>query len=421
MNITALLKKHADRKTMLLIRKSGALADSLGLRAYLVGGTVRDVLMGLRPGRDIDIAVEGDGIMFAKKLADILKGAYKGFEKFRTGKVFLKNGYRLDVASARTEKYRGPAALPDVEFAAINKDLYRRDFTVNAMAVEMNENQFGTLLDPFGGMEAMKKRELCVLHDRSFIDDPTRILRFVRFQSRFDFRADGRTLKLFWQVLQGDVFGNVSGERLREEMVLALSEKNPVKTFENLQKCRVMGKLTPGIEFGSLTRRMFERIGRAADDINSRGIDPVLLMLMALLGFCPDATVRAVLSRLKFSRDWQDKVLQAVKALANIDRLAAEKIKNSVIYSILKGYDIEPLVFIRAVSENAAVRRNVDKYLSGIPRKRLKISGRDLKKLGIKEGPVYSKIMDETMKARLDGKVTSKHQEIQFVIKKFKL
>jgi tRNA nucleotidyltransferase (CCA-adding enzyme) len=419
LNISNQLTDKINRKTLVLIKKIGAMADSSGLRAYLVGGMVRDIMMGLKPGRDIDITVEGDGMMFAKKLADILKGSYKGFEKFKTGKVFLKGGFRIDIASARTEIYREPAALPDVEPAAINQDLYRRDFTINAMAVRIDPEEFGGLLDPFNGKDAMEKHELRVLHDRSFIDDPTRILRFVRFQSRFDHKADNRTLKLFWSALQGNAFGRVSGERLREEIILALSEKDPVKIFESMQKSRILEKLTPGIVFGRLTKKMFERIGAAAKEIKASNIDPVLLRLMAFLSFSTDDAVNASLTRLKFSNDRRDNVLQARKALGNIGKLAAEKLKKSRIYFLLKEYDIAPLFFLKIVSANAAVRRNISRYITVISREKTKISGKDLKKLGIKEGPVYSKIMDRVMAARLDGILRTKVEEMKYIKEHF--
>ena len=162
---------------------------------YLVGGTVRDLLLG-EPSFDVDIAVEGDAIALAEALAQALGGRVRTHRKFGTAAVFYGERGRVDVVTARTESYDAPAVLPSVEHAGIHDDLFRRDFTINAMAVSLREDDLGQLVDPFGGRTDLEARRIRVLHARSFVDDPTRIFRAVRYENRLGFRMDEETLRL---------------------------------------------------------------------------------------------------------------------------------------------------------------------------------------------------------------------------------
>src|SRR5438034_1751383 len=183
---------------------------------YLVGGTVRDILLG-EPNFDVDIAVEGDAIALAQALADALGGRVRAHQKFGTAVVIYRDDEREDVVTARTEFYDAPAALPTVEHASIREDLFRRDFTINAMAVSLKGADLGRLVDPFSGRRDLEAKTVRVLHNLSFIDDPTRIFRAIRYENRYGFRMDDHTLRLARGTIEMGLVGDLSSARLRDE------------------------------------------------------------------------------------------------------------------------------------------------------------------------------------------------------------
>src|SRR5271170_367982 len=198
-------------KTLSLLKRLGRLADERGEAAYAVGGFVRDLFL-RHPGVDIDITVEGDGLIFAEKLARLTGSEVEAFTRFGTSIVVVPGFGKVDLATARTESYQSPGALPSVKKSGIVQDLYRRDFTINAMALSLSPGYFLQLLDPFEGQTDLKKGRIRALHEKSFIDDPTRIFRAVRFEQRFKERIESRTQKLLSQAVRGNYIQRVSGE-----------------------------------------------------------------------------------------------------------------------------------------------------------------------------------------------------------------
>ncbi|HEX2287731.1 MAG TPA: CBS domain-containing protein, partial [Gaiellaceae bacterium] len=190
---------------------------------YLVGGTVRDILLG-EPNFDVDIAVEGDAIGLARSVADALDGRVRAHRKFGTAVVVYGDDQRIDVVTARTEFYDAPAALPSVEHATIREDLFRRDFTINAMAVSLKGEDFGRLVDPFHGRRDLEAKTIRVLHNLSFIDDPTRIFRAIRYESRYGFRMDEHSQRLARGTIEMGLVGDLSSARLRDELTALLGE-----------------------------------------------------------------------------------------------------------------------------------------------------------------------------------------------------
>ena len=240
--------------------------------AYLVGGAVRDLLLE-EAVSDIDIAVEGDGIEFARELAERLHGRVRAHDKFQTAVVVVERpgtgrrmALRVDVASTRTEFYDYPAALPKVEHATIRGDLSRRDFSINAMAVSLNPRDFGTLLDFFGGLDDLRHKRIRVLHNLSFIEDPTRIFRAVRYEDRYGFRMDRHTVALARACAEMDLIGDLSSARLRDELVLLLDEPRISSTLGRLKDLGLQHALHPRL---ALDDRSDELIG-AVDAVRRR-------------------------------------------------------------------------------------------------------------------------------------------------------
>ena len=237
-------------------------AVAAGVRGcYLVGGAVRDLLL-REPGFDVDLAVEGDGIAFATELAARLKGHVRPHEKFGTAVVVSEGAagrLRVDVASTRAESYEYPGALPKVEHAGIRSDLARRDFSINAMAVSLKPETFGDLFDYFGGREDLDARRIVVLHNLSFIEDPTRILRAIRYESRYGLRMDGHTLNLARACCAMDLVGDLSSARLRDELVSLLDEEKVDFALRRAEELGVWPAIHGRLRVDADTRRLVRR------------------------------------------------------------------------------------------------------------------------------------------------------------------
>ncbi|MCX5693072.1 MAG: hypothetical protein NTX47_05255 [Candidatus Omnitrophica bacterium] len=219
---------------MNIIEIVGKIADKLKIPAYTVGGPVRDKLLGIS-NCDLDFVVEGDGIKFAEALNKKLKGRLTAYKAFGTATIKLK-GKRIDIVTSRKETYTHPAAYPTVKPGAIKDDLFRRDFTINAMAIGLNKKNFGRLVDFYGGRKDLKKGIIRIMHDKSFMDDPTRIFRAVRFSVRFGFKIEPHTKKLIKEAVLDGFLGEVNAGRIRKEIELFLKEKNPKKCLEVFTK-----------------------------------------------------------------------------------------------------------------------------------------------------------------------------------------
>ena len=219
-----------------LVERIGRIADRRGLATYVVGGCVRDWWLGQPPTTDLDLAVEGDGIALAKDVARALRSTVRVHEQFGTATVLrsARPGRRIDVASCRREVYARPAAYPRVSAGTLEDDLFRRDFTINAMAIALNPARFGTLLDPFGGVGDLARGELRVLHERSFLDDPSRILRGVRFAQRFGFAWEPKTRRLLREAVAAGALGWLNAGRLQRELNRMREEPDAVACFERL-------------------------------------------------------------------------------------------------------------------------------------------------------------------------------------------
>ncbi|MBF0387452.1 MAG: CCA tRNA nucleotidyltransferase [Candidatus Omnitrophica bacterium] len=231
MNKLDLKKLPSDIYALLV--EIGAQADLKRVPIFLVGGMVRDLIL-RRPSRDIDIVVEGDGVLFANELAARWSANILAHKKFGTAVIERADGFKIDIVTARRESYARPGALPDVVPGHIADDLFRRDFTVNAVAVALNKAEFGAVYDDFDGCADIKGQVIRVMHYRSFVDDPTRILRAVRYEKRFGFKFDPRTLAVLRQALDENAFGAISPKRYFGEFKRILQEADPRAALRRL-------------------------------------------------------------------------------------------------------------------------------------------------------------------------------------------
>lgn len=241
-----MIQKHIPEGIRTLLEQIGRLADTHGVSAYAVGGCVRDWLLEMTRTTDVDLTIVGNGIVFANQVAQALGAGVKPHEQFGTATVFAPwattgvrppphhGSLRIDLATARTETYVRPAAYPKVSAGTLEEDLFRRDFTINAMAVALAPGQFGTLIDPFGGRQDLRRQELCMLHPRSFRDDPSRILRGLRFGQRFGLRWERETERAMKEALAAGALGWLNAGRLQKELDRMTREPNPRRCFDAL-------------------------------------------------------------------------------------------------------------------------------------------------------------------------------------------
>jgi len=242
MKITERMRQKLNPRLQAIFPEAGALVSEMGFHAYAVGGMVRDLLLGV-DHFDLDIVIEGDGIRFAGSLAERMHAKVKSHVRFGTATIIFPDRLRVDVATARTEIYERPAALPRVTPGSIRDDMVRRDFTINALAISLMPEEFGRLLDLFRGVRDMRERHIRVLHAQSFMDDPTRIFRAVRFETRLGFRMVRSTELLLVEALSRSILHELEDYRVATELKLILEEPDPAGTLERLAQLGVIDGL----------------------------------------------------------------------------------------------------------------------------------------------------------------------------------
>lgn len=419
-NMNKTMKSALDGGTYEMVKRIGAYADRQGVKACVVGGMVRDILL-KRKTVDIDVVIQGDGMKFAKYLADELHGAYKAFEKFKTAKIFLKNSH-LDISSARSETYEKPAALPSVSLSGMDEDLFRRDFTINSMAISINQKDFGVLFDPYGGVRDLKNKVLRTMHDKSFIDDPTRILRAIRFETRLGFKIEKRTFKFIGDTLKTNVFDNLSGERLREELFILFGEQSPLKAVKRLNSLGVLKKINPGIIINAGSIFMLKQIDALRGMIREYSPNTPVLYLIAVLCSLKPKEAGYVAVKLKLSNE-QKLVINQAKKLQQLSEKGLSRYGKgtSGTFFLLEKYETDALIYLMLLQKDKKQAQRVRYFLDELRYTKLEISGKDLKELGIKEGPQYSKILASVLKAKLDGKVKTREEQLELVMNLYKM
>ncbi|MDI6799118.1 MAG: CBS domain-containing protein [Actinomycetota bacterium] len=411
-----------SESTILLIKEIGKMADSNGHGCYLVGGFVRDLFL-KRENLDIDIVVEGDALSFSEAVAKKLGGRVKLHKKFRTAIFITKAGQRIDFASARFEHYDYPAALPRVEPSSIIYDLSRRDFTINSMAIKINEKDFGELLDPFGGIHDLKEGRLKVLHALSFIEDPTRIFRAARFERRFDLRMDEAAELLAKKAAELGVIERLSSARLTYELIQVLSEPDPYILIARLFELKALKAIHPRIKVGSGPRGLFSRIQRSLEILKT-AMDPKakrwLPYMMTLLYGLTQEEIDHFLLKMDFSRADKESISRAILSGQDIIKeLSAKSIKDSEIYLTLERFGIEALIFLHALSENRQAKERILRFQMELKSVKPNLSGKDLIELGFEESPLYNLVLRRLLLLRLDSKLLGRKSEIEFAKKFF--
>jgi len=423
-NVSNLMKEQLPGRVTDFLQKAGEVAENLHYKVYAVGGFIRDLLL-RRPNLDIDIVVEGDGIEFAKDFARSYEARVRSYKKFGTAVVIFPDGFKVDVATARLEYYEYPAALPTVELSSLKLDLYRRDFTINTLAVELNPERFGQLIDYFGAQRDFKDKAIRVLHNYSFVEDPTRVLRAIRYEQRLGFNIVKHTSNLIANAVKMDLLVQLSGRRLTNELKLLLSEENPTPAIKRMHQYKLLPFLHPEITYTQTLERLLEEIRSvlAWYDLSfiKNGCDRWLVYLLALADPLDLMELGEFCDRMEFPPRLANWLLEGKKKAISVAQEFYRKseLKPSDVYHLLEDLSSEWLLFIMAKTQREDTRRAISFYFRSLKDVRPKLSGKDLKSMGIEPGPIYRRILDQLLNGRLDGELSSKEEEIEFVRKQY--
>lgn len=405
-----------------LIRLAGDIASCNNMPAYLVGGFVRDLILGVE-NLDLDIAVEGNGISFAEDFAARLQARLIRHRRFGTATIIIKPNLKVDIATARKEFYPQPACLPEVYCGSLKDDLARRDFSINAMAISITGKDLGRLIDKFGGRDDLIHKKIRILHGLSFIDDPTRILRAIRFEKRYDFRIESRTLKYLKEAVRLKILDEVQPQRLRDELILMLKEGRPLKQIRRIQQLVGFGFINPRL---SASQKTYKLLGSIENQVSwfkreyfgRRQLDTWLIYFMGLIDFLNINEIKSTLQKFVLCKGEGKRILTYKKVCDKLThQLRQDRIKPSKIFRLLEPLSYEVILTIKAKSRNHNVRRHIEDFFEIYNGMRICISGDDLHSLGIAPGPAYQRIFSKVLTAKLEGLVRTKEEELALIKK----
>lgn len=402
-NIGRQIQAQLPVELLELIRAAGAVAAEAGESLYIVGGAVRDVFLG-RSNLDVDLVLEGDAPSLARRLGRLREGKVTAHPRFGTA-TFSKGEISVDLATARSETYAEPGALPRVKPGTIKDDLFRRDFTINAMAARLDPGRFGELTDPYGGKIDLGQGVIRVLHERSFCDDPTRIWRAIRYEQRLGFRLDADTERLLRRDLP--FVDRVSGDRVRHELERILKEEQPEKAMGRAEELGALRKLSPGLKGNGWLAGRFEAARRVETDFRGRAI-----IYLALLGWkLTERQLEAFIERLRFGGE-AARVLRDISGLKKVlPSVEAEGLRPSEICRLLEHHRPGAVTAAAIASDPSLVRRRLELYLSRLRFVAPSLNGDDLESMGVPSGRKLGSLLKTIKDARLDGRVKTRSGE----------
>lgn len=418
-NITKFMKERLSDRLLDLLRTMGAVADEMGANAYVVGGFVRDLFL-YRSNEDTDIVVEGDGIAFARTYAALHNARVHTHEKFGTAVIIFEDDFKVDVASARLEYYKFPAALPVVEMSSIKLDLFRRDFNINTLAIHLNPGRFGTLIDFFSAQRDLKEKVIRVLHNLSFVEDPTRVFRAIRFEQRFGFTIGKLTAGLIENAVRMDFFRRLSGRRVFSELRLIFEEDNPTPAIMRLRDYDLLKVIHPAIELTAERINMINAVRKVLSwhDLLFLGESYMkwAVYFLALIRNSDKKTAREICDRFELAprhrRLFMEDRIKADRCLVWLER--TQRIKNSVLYEKLTGFKTEPILYMMAATRQERVKRAISLFFTRLRQVQTALTGEDLKGMGLEPGPIYREILQKVLNQKLNGRLKTRDEELDF-------
>ncbi len=419
-NILKFMKERLSRRIVDILKAIGEKADEIGYDAYVVGGSVRDLFL-YRTNEDIDIVIEGDGIAFAKEFVKTVDARIHSYEKFGTAVIIFPDGFKIDVASARMEYYKFPAALPTVEMSSIKLDLFRRDFTVNTLAIQLNPHRFGLLIDFFAAQKDIKGKTIRVLHNLSFVEDPTRVFRAIRFEQRFGFTIGKLTSGLIENAVKMDFFKRLSGRRVFAELRQILEEENPTVAIIRLNEYGLLNVIHPSIILTKELIALFNSVKKVLSWHDLLFLEETYMKwavyFLALTRHCDKETIDEICMPIELAPRYRTifckERFEADRCLVWMEK--NQSVKNSTLYQRLSVFKIELILYMMAATKHEKVKRSISNYFTRLRHIDTSIKGKDLKKMGLEPGPVYREILQAVLDAKLNGQIKTRSDELVFV------
>ena len=404
MNVSDRLERRLSGTRLSVLRELSQLASGLGIDLYLVGGSVRDVLANA-PLTDVDIMASDN----PERLIESIRG--RGDAKVQKASAFgtwsvTVRGVEMDVSTARRETYERPGALPTAFPGTIEDDLARRDFSVNAMAISLSEDSWGDLLDPHDGVTDLSRGVIRVLHDRSFEDDATRILRAIRYSYRLNFRLEPQTEPLLERGLA--FLSTISPDRVRHEIERIFREPRAGDMIETAWKLGVLAAIHPGLRAEQKTLQAIQ----AEPGDNTRRDH---LLLGSMVQSVAEGDMESVVERLNLNSDWARLVRDVAAVRERLPELEDENMARSRVYRLLQGLHPHAVESCTMAATDAKVVEWVRVYLDELQHVSPRLDGNDLMALGVREGPAVGLVLTKLLDARLDGLVVSLEDEENFV------
>lgn len=429
LKMAARLEQALSSPLLALVRRVSRTAHEMDIVPYFVGGVVRDLLLG-QPIVDLDMVVEGDAIALANRLADKFGGRVIAHSRFGTAKWILSERVwakvaddvppgdeippSVDFVTARTEFYTHPTALPQVAESSIKQDLHRRDFTINTLAIRLDPDHWGELLDFYGGEEDLEKEVIRVLHSLSFIDDPTRILRAARLESRLGFHLDPRSEELIDDALP--LLRRVSGDRIRHELELIFREDEPERALCRLDELDALSHIHPDLECDRwlVTRYRTLRERLDPETWNLASEDLVFVHLALLAYRMGEKQVHALGKRLRVRRDVEEDLLLVQNLRRRLPELT-ELDRPSEMYNLLQPYPARVMAVVSIATSKATAQDRLLRYQTEWRFVEPALTGDDLKEMDLEPGPLFGHLLRKLRDARLNGEVRTREEEVVLV------
>ncbi len=423
-NVSHLMLERLPAAVCDLLASAGAVAERIGMKAYVVGGFVRDLVMRI-DNLDIDVVIEGDGIAFAEAFAAEHPCRVRPHHKFGTAVLVFPDGFKLDVATARVEYYMEPAALPTVEYSSLKLDLYRRDFTINTLAVRLNPGVYGELIDFFGAQRDIKEKTLRVLHSLSFVEDPSRILRATRFERRFGFTIAKHAVNLIRNAVRLDLIGRLPKPRLFGELEQILKEEEPVGILKRLSEFNIGPSIHPHIALDKPGIALIEETSEILVWFSllflEEKVERWAVLFLSLVDPLAPEEAKKLAASLGVGRRIRELVRSAKDDMPGLitHLLSTRAISRKMIYDAFSPVPTEVILYMMAKSKHPDIKRYISLYYTQLKHVRPQVRGEDLLALGYPAGPRFKEILDEVLERKFMGELRNKAEEMSFILSHF--
>ncbi|HAE40721.1 MAG TPA: hypothetical protein DCG57_19125, partial [Candidatus Riflebacteria bacterium] len=417
-----LLKLVFSLRIFHLLLRIGRFAEQKGVNAFAVGGFVRDLLLE-RQNFDIDIVVIGDAMPFVVELSHEFACEYKVFDRFHTARIYLED-LKIDFSSARIEHYSDPGALPQIEFSGLSNDLYRRDFTINALALALNPEHFLELKDFFGGYNDLVNRRIRILHSFSFLEDPTRLFRAIRFAGRFNFALEQDTQRAFELAISREAPEKLSLKRIGSEISRCLNEDRPQQIVADLFSAGLMKYLSPEMVDADILPGRFKLIKSLIRRFKPLGeeIDGEAIFWTGILSVIRSGNAEQILDDLGTSHSRRRLILQALSAMKTVPAVVnkTDESDNVCLYHLLHELSLETMLSLMAFSLDKRNARKILYFIMNLRAVKCGITGQDLIDSGIKPGPHMRQIFKYIIEQKLKGSRYTHEEELELALQLYK-